>query len=167
MDLPAVIQNALEPPTKPEPNHNNRKRTPEKPDANGQNQQASPQCGEPSINASIHPPWHLKDGETYTEHFVHRIDHSKVPNCDICLNFHICGTCHTKCSRADTHVPFSNLSKQQRAATTEFIKAARPQYAPKHKDLAPTDNQRVLSTPEQTVSIPQLWHLPHHSPLFP
>jgi len=111
MDLPAVIQNALEPPTKPEPNHNNRKRTPEKPDANGQNQQTPPQCGEPSINASIHPPWHLKDGETYTEHFVHRIDHSKVPNCDICLNFHIRGTCHTKCSRADTHVPFSNLSK--------------------------------------------------------
>jgi len=137
MDLPSVIQKALVPTTQPEPNQNTKKQTPEQPDAKTQNKRTTPQRGEPSINSSIHPPWRLKDGETYSEHFVRRIDRTKLPNCDVCLNYHIRGTCHTLCTRADTHVPFMNLSEQQRNSTTDFIRAARTQYAQQHNRPRP------------------------------
>jgi len=132
MDLPSVILNALEPPSKTEPTTTNKKRTPERPDDTGSSKRTPPNRGEPSINASIHPPWRLKDGENYVENFVRRIDRSKLPACDICLNYHIRGTCHSLCSRASTHTPVSSLSDQQRTSTTEFIKAARAQYAQQH-----------------------------------
>lgn len=134
MDLPSIIQSALEPPSKPEPSPSaNRKRTPEK-DGNEPppSKRTPPQRGDPAINASIHPSWRLNDGEDYVENFVRRIDRLKLPACDVSLNYHMRGTCHSLCPRADTHVPASSLSEQQKKSTTEFIKGARAQFAQQH-----------------------------------
>jgi len=130
MDLPSVIQHALEP-TKPEPNPtpNNKKRsTPEK-DGGTPPKRPAPNRGEPVLNNSIHPPFRLNDGENYVENFVRRIDRLKLPTCDVCLNFHMRGSCHSLCARAETHIPAQNLSDQQRKSTLDFIKGARAQYA--------------------------------------
>ena len=137
LTLPSVIQNALPVHTPNEsiiPPTTNKRKSPEKPGDDSPNKrQGNQQRGEPVINASIHPPWRLLDGENYAEHFVRRIDRLKLPSCDVCLNYHIRGTCHALCARADTHVAASNLSSAQQKATTEFIKAARAMYAQQHK----------------------------------
>ena len=139
MDLPSIILNALEPLTKPHSNQpSNKKRTPE-PNKGGEPspKRSPPQRGEPAINASIHPPWRLQDGEDYVEHFVRRIDRLKLPSCDVCLNYHIRGTCHSLCARADTHKPAQSLSEQQKKSTTDFIKGARAQFAQQHNRPRP------------------------------
>ena len=180
MDLPSVILNALEPPTKPEPTNTGKKRTPKKPDDNGSNKWTPPQHGEPAINASIHPPWPLKDGENYVENFIRRIDRSRLPTRDICLNYHIRGTCHSLCTQASTHIPVSSLSDQQCTSTTEFIRATRAQYAQQHNrprpnwllggtvdSLANSENPPI-NLPVTTHLIPRWWHkYPPRQPCSP
>jgi hypothetical protein len=133
MTLPTIIQNALPDSDKSTTPTGGKKRQLEVQDESSA-KRPSPTRGLPAINASIHTPWQLRDGEVYAENFVRRINRSQLPACDVCLNYHIRGTCHSNCSRADTHIPATSLSADQQRATTEFIKAARNQFAQQQRD---------------------------------
>jgi hypothetical protein len=136
--LPSAIQKALPKPEE-DTNHNGNK-CPALNDEqdNRHNKKDSPpgnqHHGDPISNESIFPAWQLEVDETYAENFVHQIDLQKLPTCNVCLNFHMRGSCHKKCSSAATHVPADQLSPDQKKAMTNFIKAAREQFAKsKHK----------------------------------
>lgn len=129
-ELPSVIQAAIdqESPTNPSLNPNKRQLaiTPDgepslkKSPKNSKDKEKGKQV----INASIHPAWRLADGETSAEHFVRKIDRRKLPTCNVCLNYHIWGTCHSLCDRAASHLPYAQLSTEDKKATSDFIKAA-------------------------------------------
>lgn len=131
-ELPAVIQQALERDTAiTPPPTNNKRQQPVNPEDTPSPKKPSPkhpkdkEKGEAAINASIHPAWRLAEGENYAEHFVRKIDRRKLPACNVCLNYHIRGTCRSLCDWASSHVPYAQLSADDKKAATDFIKAAR------------------------------------------
>ena len=86
--------------------------------------------GDPVVNSNIHPAWRLKPNEDYAGTFVRGIDRSSLPKTDVCLNYHIRGSCHTLCQRATTHIPAMSLTQQQRDSATAFITKVREKADP-------------------------------------
>lgn len=85
------------------------------------------QRGNPDINAEIYPAWKLKPNEDYVDVFIKNIDRSKLPKMDMCLNYHVRGTCHSNCPRASTHVAASTLDEATKKSVTEYIAKVRSQ----------------------------------------
>jgi len=81
--------------------------------------------GDPVINSNVYPAWHLLPNENYINTFVRGIARTILPKPDVCLNYHIRGSCHTLCQRAATHIPATSLTQQQRSSTTAFITKVR------------------------------------------
>jgi hypothetical protein len=122
--LPSAIQKALPTPEEDTNRNGNKRPAPDDEKDTRHNKKGSPpgnqHRGDPVSNESIFPAWQLGEDETYAENFVRRIDQQKLPTCNICLNFHMQGSCHTKCSRAATHVPADQLSPDQKKGNDQL-----------------------------------------------
>jgi hypothetical protein len=83
--------------------------------------------GDPQINDSVYPAWCLAEGEDYVKTFVKDLDRSKLPKVDICLNFHIRGSCHSACPRVASHKAATTFDNATKAAVTTYINQVRAQ----------------------------------------
>jgi hypothetical protein len=50
-----------------------------------------------------------------------------MPKTDVCLNFHVRGSCHSLCPRASSHVHHNTFDATRKAAVSTYVSKVREQ----------------------------------------
>jgi hypothetical protein len=79
------------------------------------------QHGESYINENIFAPWGLQANEDYVATFIKDVDCPSLPKTDVCLNYHVCGSCRSNCPHATLHIAHTKLDANCKLTVSNYV----------------------------------------------